>query len=83
MIDRAFPDLIDMSRMPFYSAVTMPPYIQGKMNHTSSSMQMETAHNPGTGKLNYELVSAQPQFSSNWFRVRKDTGEISDFAYRI
>jgi hypothetical protein len=55
-IDKASLDLID--KAPIISGATsvQPPDILGKMHHTSSYVQLETAEKLGAGSLKYKLV---------------------------
>jgi hypothetical protein len=56
-IDKASLDLVDNSPIIPGSTSVKPPDILGKMHHTSSLVQLETAEKLGVGTLKYTLVS--------------------------
>jgi uncharacterized Fe-S center protein len=56
-IDKASLDLIDKSPIIPGATSTKPPDILGKMHHTNSLVQLETAEKLGAGTLKYTLVS--------------------------
>jgi uncharacterized Fe-S center protein len=56
-IDKASLDLIDKAPIIPGSTSAQPPDIMGKMHHTSSLVQLETAEKLKTGTLKYDLVS--------------------------
>jgi len=55
-IDKASLDLIDKSPIIPGATSAKPPDILGKMHHTSSLAQLETAEKLGAGSLKYKLV---------------------------
>jgi uncharacterized Fe-S center protein len=55
-IDKASLDLIDKSPIIPGATSAKPPDILGKMHHTSSLVQLETAEKLGVGTLKYKLV---------------------------
>ncbi len=56
-IDKASLDLIDKAPIIPGSTLAKPPDLLGKMHHTSSLVQLETAEELKMGTLTYELVS--------------------------
>jgi hypothetical protein len=56
-IDKASLDLVDKSPIIPGATSAKPPDILGKMHHTSSLVQLETAEKLGAGTLKYTLVS--------------------------
>jgi len=56
-VDKASLDLIDRSPLIPGSTSVKPPDILGKMHHTNSLVQLETAEKLGVGTLKYTLVS--------------------------
>jgi uncharacterized Fe-S center protein len=56
-IDKASLDLIDKSPVITGATSKKPPDILGKMHHTNSLVQLETAEKLGAGSLKYKLVS--------------------------
>jgi len=56
-IDKASLDLIDKSPIIPGATSTKPPDILGKMHHTNSLVQLETAEKLGVGTLKYTLAS--------------------------
>lgn len=56
-IDKASLDLIDKAPIIPGSTSAKPPDLMGKMHHTSSLIQLETAEKLKLGTLKYELVS--------------------------
>lgn len=59
-IDKASLDLIDKAPVIPGSTSARPPDLLGRMHHTSSLIQLETAEKLKMGTLTYELVSVQP-----------------------
>ena len=57
VIDKASLDLIDKAPIVPRSTSAKPPDILGKMHHTSSLVQLETAEKLKMGTLTYKLVS--------------------------
>jgi uncharacterized protein len=55
-IDKASLDLIDKSPIIPGATSAKPPDILGKMHHTNSLVQLETAEKLGAGSLEYKLV---------------------------
>lgn len=55
-IDKASLDLIDKSPIIPGATSAKPPDILGKMHHTNSLVQLETAAKLGAGRLEYKLV---------------------------
>jgi uncharacterized Fe-S center protein len=55
-IDKASLDLIDQSPIIPGATSAKPPDILGKMHHTNSLVQLETAEKLGVGRLEYKLV---------------------------
>jgi hypothetical protein len=55
-IDKASLDLIDKSPVIPGSTKVKPPDILGKMHHTSSLVQLETAEKLKMGSMEYKLV---------------------------
>ena len=55
-IDKASLDLIDKSPIIPGATSAKPPDILGKMHHTNSLVQLETAEKLGAGSLKYKLV---------------------------
>jgi len=56
-IDKASLDLVDKSPIIPGATSAKPPDILGKMHHTSSLVQLETAEKLGAGSTKYKLVS--------------------------
>ena len=56
-IDKASLDLIDKSPVIPGATSKKPPDILGKMHHTNSLIQLETAEKLGAGSMKYKLVS--------------------------
>ena len=55
-IDKASLDLVDKSPIIPGATSAKPPDILGKMHHTNSLVQLETAEKLGIGTLKYKLV---------------------------
>jgi len=54
--DKASLDLIDRAPIIPGSTSAMPPDLLGKMHHTNSLVQLETAEKLGVGTLKYDMV---------------------------